>query len=83
MEVVSALLSQTQLLPSTKIYALAHATSIESDVGLLTKMKKSKKVSKRMKHVRKCQCPDIEELLYSEYETLRRQGFKVKAFWSI
>ena len=45
------------------------------------KIKKSKKASKRVKFVRTCQFPDVEEELCHEYKNLRKQGLKVKGFW--
>ena len=47
-------------------------------VGDAVKIKKSKKASKQVKFVRKCQFPDIEEELYHEYKNLRKQSLKVK-----
>ena len=38
------------------------------------KIKKSKKASKRVTFVRRCQFPDVEEELYREYKKLRKQG---------
>ena len=45
------------------------------------KIKNSKKASKRVKHARRCQFPEMEEELYREYKKLRKQGYKVKGFW--
>ena len=49
-------------------------------VADVEKIKNSKKASKRVAHTRRCQYPDLEEELYREYKTLRRQGVKVKGF---
>ena len=45
------------------------------------KIRKSKKGSKHVKHQRKAVYPDMEEVLYQEYQEHRRKGLKVKGYW--
>ena len=46
-----------------------------------SKIQKSAKASKRVKFSRKCQFPEIEQVLYDEYKKLQEKGLKVKGFW--
>ena len=45
------------------------------------KIRKSKKGSKHVKHQRKSVYPDMEYVLYQEYQEHRKKGLKVKGYW--
>ena len=46
-----------------------------------TKLRSSKRGSRRLNFDRRAIYPDMEEKLHSEFRELRRKGLKVKAWW--
>lgn len=50
-------------------------------VADVEKIRKSKKSSKRVKFLHKCEFPDVDDELYHEYKDLCKKGLKVKGFW--